>query len=134
MKSVNPSTLKLLGKIDISSSKDILVVVAQAQKAKDNWKEVGLAKRVTYLKKAYEAFWKRRKELAELITQEMGMPVSVRDLIEMNPGFDYFKWYLENAEKYLSPEVTYEDKQVVHKVYYEPTGVAAVIVPWLSFF
>lgn len=59
----------------------------------------------------------------------MGMPIT-QSLTDMNSGLGYFKWYLNNAEKYLSPEITHEDSKSVHTVYYEPTGVAAVISPW----
>ena len=30
----------------------------------------------------------------------------------------------------LAPEVTFEDAEEIHKVFYEPLGVAAVITPW----
>jgi len=37
---------------------------------------------------------------------------------------------LDNAEKYLVSEVTYEDAHEIHTLYHEPFGVVAVIVPW----
>jgi len=51
-------------------------------------------------------------------------------MFDMGDGLSYFEWYLKNAEKLLSPDVTFEDKNEIHKVYFEPYGVAAVIQPW----
>ena len=30
----------------------------------------------------------------------------------------------------MTPEITYEDETSIHKVFYEPKGVVAVIIPW----
>ena len=49
----------------------------------------------------------------------MGMPIRIaRDDIQY--GLTYFFWYLENAETYLSPEVTLETDTEIHTVFYEP--------------
>lgn len=49
----------------------------------------------------------------------MGMPIRLaRD--EVQYGLTYFLWYLDNAEKYLSPEITFENETEIHTVSYEP--------------
>ena len=49
----------------------------------------------------------------------MGMAIrTARD--DIGYGLTYFLWYLDNAEKYLSPEVTFESDTEIHTVYYEP--------------
>ena len=54
-----------------------------------------------------------------MISMEMGMPIrQARD--EVVYGLTYFRWYLENAETYLSPEVTRETESELHTVFYEP--------------
>ena len=40
------------------------------------------------------------------------------------------RWNLDNAAVCLAPEVTFENAEEIHKVFYEPLGVAAVIAPW----
>lgn len=130
LKSINPATEEILCEVQISSEEEIVQKVKKAQSAKKGWKEIGVLKRVEILRKAYKAFEKRKNELKNLIVSEIGMPLSVIDLIEINSGLDYFKWYLENAEKYLKPEVTFEDEKTKHTVYFEPLGVAAVITAW----
>ena len=59
----------------------------------------------------------------------MGKPIKEAHE-EVEAGLFYFRSYLETANKYLKPIVTYETEQELHAVYHEPYGVAAVIVPW----
>jgi len=40
------------------------------------------------------------------------------------------KWYIDNVESILADEITHEDDNSIHKIVYEPYGVAAVISPW----
>ena len=74
-------------------------------------------------------FVEKKEELAQIVASEMGMPIKLaRD--EVQYGLNYFLWYLDNAPKYLSGEVSYESETELHTVYYEPKGVVAAITPW----
>lgn len=128
--SISPINYKPLGSVRVSSENEISREVKTAQSAKLLWKNLGLKKRINLLKKVYDTFEKNRDEIGELITKEIGMPISVRDLMEVGSGLDFFKWFLENTEKFLSPEITFEDETNKHTVYYEAIGVAVVISPW----
>lgn len=127
--SINPSNNQILGKVKVSSTKEVHQKVQMARNASKAWKELGLAGRIKELKKVIRVLDKRKKEFAELASKEMGMPIS-QSTHDATGIVEYFNWNLENAEKYLSPEIVYEDKEMVHKVFYEPYGVAAVITPW----
>lgn len=128
--STNPAkNYQKIGSVNISSSREIKEKVKVAQRAKNLWKEFGVAKRIKMLRKLYDEFLKRKKEIALLTTREIGTPINnVLADLEWDQG--YFKWFLDNGEKYLSDEITYKDSQQTHKIVYEPIGVAAVIVPW----
>ncbi|MCH7624650.1 MAG: aldehyde dehydrogenase family protein, partial [Chloroflexi bacterium] len=103
--------------------------VSLAQKAWPEWYEFGIDGRNRLLRKLYSIFEKNAEGLAALQAKEMGMPIKeAKEDVEF--GIDYLKWYSNNAFKYLSPEITYEDKKEVHTVYREPVGVVVVIVPW----
>ena len=51
--SINPSTYKPLGEVEISSGSEIKEKVALAQNAKQSWHDIGLQKRIEFLKKAF---------------------------------------------------------------------------------
>ena len=70
-----------------------------------------------------------KEEIAQLTSKEMGMPITL-SRADVDDSMHYFKWYLDNAEKYLSPEVVFEDEKMKHTVYREPIGVSANITPW----
>ena len=128
--STNPAkNYEVIGAVDISTKREIEVKVASAQKAKLKWKELGIVKRTQFLRPVFKEFMRRQKELALLITREMGKPIR-ESLDDIDWDRDYFQWFLDNGEKYLSDEITHEDEKSVHKTVYEPLGVAAVIVPW----
>lgn len=116
-------------KIKISTGKEIRDAVTKANAAREKWQSIGVSGRVKILLKLYEVLKGRKEELALFQTKEMGMPIK-ESLSDIDEGLKYFKWYLDNAEKYLSPEVTFEDNKSIHTVYYEPKGTAAVISPW----
>jgi succinate-semialdehyde dehydrogenase/glutarate-semialdehyde dehydrogenase len=130
MKNTNPTTNEVIGEIDISTPEDVHQKVAEAHAAQESWAALGVSGRVEILRDVLEKLEANLEKIGELITKSMGMPTSLRGILDTDGAIEYFKWYLENAEKCLSPEVSYEDDTSLNTVFYEPTGVAAVISPW----
>lgn len=129
IKSVNPSNYEIIGEVEVSSKKGIETAVKNAHEAKKGWKEIGVKGRVAELKKLYKVFESNQEEYAKLGSQEMGMPIN-DSRYDLEDGLRYLKWYLDNAAKLLSPEITLKNNNYSNTVYYEPYGVAAVIIPW----
>ncbi len=127
--SINPSNYEILGEVEISTEKEIQEKVRLAHTSQKNWNIIGLSKRINLLKSLLRLFILQKRKLALLASREMGMPYT-ESMDDLNSGIEYFNWYLENAEKYLQPEITFEDEGEIHKVFYEPKGVVAVIIPW----
>ena len=129
LKSINPSNYQLLGEADISSLHEIGEKVGLAINAQKEWGNLGVKKRVELLRKVIENFRSRKAEFTLLESREMGMPISEAKM-DFDATLDYANWYFDNAEKYLSPATTFENKKEIHQVFYEPIGVSAVIIPW----
>ena len=129
LQSINPSNYQVLGSVDISTTKEIEDKVKLARNAQKNWADLGVAKRVSLLKKAFEDFKNQKSEFTLLESREMGMPIN-EAITDFEASFDYENWYFDNAEKYLSPETTFENDKEIHQIFHEPIGVSAVIVPW----
>jgi succinate-semialdehyde dehydrogenase/glutarate-semialdehyde dehydrogenase len=128
--SKNPArNYEALGEVEISTLEEVQEKVKAAHQAKDGWRKIGLEKRIEYLKQVIESFERDKKQLAELISKEMGKPVK-EAMGEMELGIDYFRSYLDKAPSYLKPLLTHEDAKERHEVIREPYGVAAVIVAW----
>lgn len=130
IQSVNPSDRSVVGSVRVSSKDEIKRAVKLANDAKRDWKEMGVKKRVQLMKKVYSVLNKNKDKIAKSDTNEMGFPITQCYDFNLGDAFNYFKWYLDNAEKYLAPEVTYKTEKEIHRVHYEPHGTVAVIQPW----
>jgi acyl-CoA reductase-like NAD-dependent aldehyde dehydrogenase len=128
--STNPSrNYEVLGEVPISSANDIAVAVRRARAAQPAWQALGVAGRVKSLEIVASLFEQHRQEITEAISCEMGTPETHSDGCT-SWTLDHMRWDLDHAEECLAPEVTFENAEEIHKVVYEPLGVAAVIVPW----
>lgn len=128
--STNPAkNYSVVGKVPVSTREEISQAVKAASQAKQTWKEMGVKDRIEILRRVYRDFSKRKDELVEIIIAETGKTIRfARTEIERH-SID-FAWFLDNGEKALGDQVTYEDENSVHKIIYEPRGVTAVITPW----
>jgi succinate-semialdehyde dehydrogenase / glutarate-semialdehyde dehydrogenase len=117
--STNPSQgYKEIGSVLVTSESEIVTLVEQSRSAQKKWGLMSVTERVSLLRDAYEKCMLSKEILARSISNEMGMPIRLaRD--EVQYGLNYFLWYLDNAEKYLSPEVTFENETEIHTVFYE---------------
>lgn len=118
--SYNPSeNYHVIGKVNTTSDQDLENIIKKARTAFDVWKKTPIISRVQFLRGVYDIFDKKREIVAMSIAKEMGMPIrQARD--EVQYGMTYFDWYLENAIRILSPEITHESETEIHTVYYEP--------------
>ena len=129
--STNPSdNYKQVGSVKISTENDVKQVVIKARKTFVSWGILSVKERIAQLQRIYDKLYKHKNEISKLVSSEMGFPIKDQKIFDIGDGFNYFKWYLENAEDILSDKVTYEDEKEIHKVVYEPYGVVAVIQPW----
>src|SRR3990167_6887682 len=100
--STNPSNnYEPLGKVAVSAEDEIIEKVNLANAVKESWGTTQIKDRLKLMEKLYQKIEENRERMAKLIAQEMGMPISVIDSMEIGSGLEYFKWYLENSEKYL---------------------------------
>ncbi|OGK11259.1 hypothetical protein A2954_06050 [Candidatus Roizmanbacteria bacterium RIFCSPLOWO2_01_FULL_37_12] len=120
---------RVIDSVNISLPEEIRQKVETAHKVKKLWKDFGVKKRIKMLMPFYNEFLKSKKEIADLTTKEIGKPIS-ETLDDLDWDQSYFKWFLENGERYLSDDITYKQNNFIHKIIYEPTGVTASIVPW----
>lgn len=132
LRSTNPSkNYQLVGTVKTSTKAEIVRKVALARKAAPAWQAMSLKERIKLLHQVFAIFKQKQlaEELAQLASQEMGMPIAqARE--DLMYSTEFLDGYLDMAPKYLSPITTYEDNTQIHQVYREPRGVAAVIIPW----
>lgn len=129
LESINPSNYQVIGTVHISSAQEVEEKFLLAKDAQKSWLDAGLTKRISYVREAFDFLRNRKNEFVLLESREMGMPIK-EAAADFDSTFAYAQWYFDNAEKYLSPETTFENNNEIHQVQYEPLGVGAVIIPW----
>lgn len=129
--SLNPSKNYIeIRSVNSSSLEEIKKLVKVAKKTHKIWSSFPIQKRIEILQDVYNKLFTKSAEISQLASTEMGFAIKDQKIFDMGDGFNYFRWYLENSEKILADEITYEDEQEIHKVVYESFGVCAVIQPW----
>lgn len=129
LKSYNPANNNIIGEVEQTSLSEINNIVYNSRIAFENWGYLKLTERLSYIQKLYDIIKIKKQEFAELLTNEMGMPIS-ESLFDVDSGLEHIKWYIDNAKNIIGEKITYEDEQEIDKVIFEPKGVVAVIIAW----
>lgn len=128
--STNPAkNYEILGEVQISTEREIKDAVENAQEAFQPWSSLPISERIKYLQKFVDGLKTRGDEVATLISQEMGKPLSdAKD--EVQTAIDDTNWIIENAESVLRVVVVRQDDNGVIEQHNEPYGVSAAIAAW----
>jgi succinate-semialdehyde dehydrogenase/glutarate-semialdehyde dehydrogenase len=126
--SIDPATGEIVGEVPVTPTEAITGIVARARAAQPAWQALGHDARAELLARVAAAFRERSSELGELITREMGKPLSeaVAEARSLSHGLMEDLSEIGDA---LAPEVV-EDGRSRSVVYHDPLGVCAAITPW----
>ena len=128
--STNPAhNYEIVGEVAVTTPAEIKHIVDAANKAKRMWKELGLTQRIKLLTPLVHEVEKRQEEIAQMITAEMGKPIT-ESRADVAWDLSYLKSFLALGTEYLKDEIVYSKGTALHKIVYEPIGSAAVITPW----
>ncbi len=92
------------------------------------WSLTPLNKRASILNRVAELLEKETEKHANIITKEMGKPIS-QSLAEIKKCAWVCRYYAENGEAFLSP-VKLESSAKESYVRYDPMGIILAIMPW----
>ncbi len=127
--STNPANNATVGEVTVTTLPEITAKVQNAQRAKRAWKMLGAAQRALMLRPLYALIIQHKDEIAQLITQEMGKPITAAHS-EIKYALDYLQDFLDCGPGYIANEITVQEGATKHEIVYEPLGVAACIAPW----
>lgn len=122
---INPADETVIAQVAKSSQAEVDQAVKAAREAFSSWKNTPLEERVAYLEKIYQGLVDRQEEIAQVISQELGAPISFARSGQVSLALNEIKATLEEIVKYEFEEVV--DTARVIK---EPFGVVACITPW----
>jgi len=127
-KSINPATDKIEKTYHGPSLDESLKEIEKTAFVQREWKKTDFSERAALMKKAAKVLREKKQEYGELMTREMGKPIT-QSTGEVEKCAWVCDFYAENAESYLEPqEVKTEAKRSY--IRHDPIGVVLAIMPW----
>ena len=121
----DPSREESIGSVPAGGASDVDLAVAAAVEAFDEWSRSSREERLSVLRRILEQYEKRVDELAEVVSLEMGAPITLAREAQAPVGARH----LEMAIKILE-EFEFETDQGNTRLVREPIGVCGLITPW----
>jgi aldehyde dehydrogenase (NAD+) len=128
---ISPHTEEVVGRTPAGTREDMDRAVAAARRAFDRgpWPHTDPGERAAAVGRLAGLLAERRDEVAALITEEMGCPVTVSRLGQVGEAQAVWSWFAE-----LGAGFEWEDERAAPMgtvtVRREPVGVVAAVVPW----
>ncbi len=126
--STNPYNGKIIATHHDHSSEEIKSKLKASQQAYQSWRKVSIAERAKLMRRAAEILRENVDSYAEMITLEMGKPIS-ESRGEVNKCATACDYYAENTEDFLKDEIISTDASKSF-VKHEPIGCVLAIMPW----
>jgi aldehyde dehydrogenase (NAD+) len=132
LKLISPHTEELLAEVPISTPEQIDEAVAAARAAIDSgpWPRTAPGDRVAVLRRFAEIYRDRSKEIAALITAEIGAPITFAQRAQVGLPAMMIGAFCDTAEAYDWQEIRPGFFGSDIHIRKEPVGVVAAIVPW----
>lgn len=122
---INPSTEQVMGSVPAGTSDDVDAAVQAARSALPDWRSLPVHDRAGFCTLIGHGLQDRAEEIAGLISQELGTPVTEGMLIQASlPAMDF------TSMEHLIEEMPWEQTIGNSKVIREPLGVVGAITPW----
>ena len=122
---VNSTTEEVMGTVPACTVADADRAVAAARAAFDSWSRTPRAERASYLSAIAAGLGARSEEIAATISQELGMPLKLSQMIQVGLPTGQFA-----AMAGVMEEVAWEEEIGNSRVLREPIGVLGAITPW----
>lgn len=125
----NPANGEVICSIPCAGAKEASLAIDAAERAFPLWSRKTAAERASYLMKLHALILQHEQELANMITLEMGKPLSEAQG-EVRYAASFMEWYAEEAKRIYGETIpaSHSNKRIL--VLRQPVGVAAAITPW----
>jgi succinate-semialdehyde dehydrogenase/glutarate-semialdehyde dehydrogenase len=129
MESTNPATGERIATYDELTDSEVQTALDDAADAFESWRDRPLRERETLLANAASVLRENETKYAELMTEEMGKPISQAraEVQKCAWGCDH---YAEYAASYLEDEHYPSPPGSTVKTCYDPLGIVLAVMPW----
>ena len=128
IKSINPFNGKGIKSYPIHAKRELKSIIKDADVAFQDWRKKSISERAKKMKRAGKILLKNKKVYAELMTLEMGKPIT-EAISEIEKCAKVCDYYADNAAKFLKNKTIKTEAQKSY-VTYQPLGVILAVMPW----
>lgn len=121
-------TKERIASVSLTHTEQIPTLVQKSKEAFVHRSTTPITERIACLRKFVDAYGAKKNYFAELISKEIGKPIS-QSLGDIDFDIGYITYYLDNAEHILAPERIFEDNSWTHTAYFEARWVWVSISP-----
>jgi aldehyde dehydrogenase (NAD+) len=122
---INPSTEEPIATISLGGAADVDKAVAAAKTAFDAYSETSVDQRREFLRRIIEIYQAKTDAMAEMISLEMGAPLSFSRAAQVGAGLAHFMDIVRVLEHFK-----FEEMRGTTLLRREPIGVCGLITPW----
>lgn len=122
---LNPATGEVIGKISLGTEEDLNKAVNAARAAFPSFSQTSREERIELLEKIAAGYEKRKDEIIEVITEELGSPVKKAEEVHYMMGYAHFTQAAKELKTFQ-----FVDKREKSTVIKESIGVSGLITPW----
>lgn len=126
---LNPATNETLAFVYEIQEDELKNKIAQSEIAQKKWAKMLALERADILLKWYHLILEHKQDLAEILTQEMGKPLT-EAIGEIGYAASFIRWFAEECRRIdgdIIQPVQHGQKLLVLK---QPIGVCGAITPW----
>lgn len=128
IQSLNPATGEVIKQFTELTEVELEQKIELAARTFEAWKKTSYAERAELMKKVSADLRARKQELGELVTLEMGRPVT-HAVAEVEKCAWACEYYADEAEKLLASEPIQTDASK-SGIRFDPLGVVLAVMPW----
>lgn len=126
---IDPSTEETVATISLGGTEDTNAAVVAASRAFQTWSQSTREDRLAVMRRILEIYSRRADEMGDLISREMGAPISMARMAQSGSGSFHIEAFIKTLENFefereLRPDTPND------RILYEPIGVCALITPW----
>ncbi len=122
---INAATEEVMGRIPEGTPEDVDRAVTAAKTAFASWRDTPSEERAKYILRLQEGLAARMQEIAEVITGEVGMPITFSNMIQAGLPTAVMGSYVEIVNNF-----PFEEQMGSSLVVRDPVGVVGCITPW----
>ena len=121
----NPATEEIVCEVALGSREDADRAIMAARAAFDGWTVTPVKDRIAILKRVLEVYNERYEDFAQVMSTEMGAPISWARNAQAWAGQVHIEATIKAAE-----DMVWEKMRGSTRIIYEGIGVCALITPW----